>query len=452
MDGRAFCTPRLWQQILQSGGWSTSGLRDGRYDLVLHLVTAANGAEEYYTTANNLARTETQEEARAQDDKLLHSWLGHPRHKIIDNRRLFQDKLDRALQPILQLVGVGTQAKILRFHLRYQPPEDYPVPKTTSFITITTLRCDVPSQRNRLYHKRESDGHGVVCSHQILRRTPKQGFRRASAAHSAAPSATGDDEAVAEDWQQPGNYFVQRTEEPLAIASYNNMLGYRDPGHEVVEKMVTCFVYNNLKYELEQIKYPSRLASSGCVLLVEEDSKHSEGQGGDKAGERTRDSVSMEDGGLDLVPPFLRRPDGEVSVIGSEDANLYENDDALAFSGLTSHAAPPPTPPPAWVTSPMNHALANPCPLSPRETLDANRVSFSDSLNYNSPHSHASDDLWLHRQPSTLSSHAFATLQRASDHSPSKARRFSCATQPEDLPPKPGPAPCTATGLCDEKQ
>jgi Tfp pilus assembly protein PilE len=33
-------------------------LRDKRYDVVLHLVTAADGAEKFYTLENNAARYE----------------------------------------------------------------------------------------------------------------------------------------------------------------------------------------------------------------------------------------------------------------------------------------------------------------------------------------------------------------------------------------------------------
>lgn len=33
-------------------------LRDRRYDAVIHMVTAADGAEKYYTLANNEARYE----------------------------------------------------------------------------------------------------------------------------------------------------------------------------------------------------------------------------------------------------------------------------------------------------------------------------------------------------------------------------------------------------------
>eukprot|EP00662_Eupelagonemidae_sp_cell21_P057371 gene57371-biopygen46970 len=61
------------------------GLRDKRYDLILHLVTAADGAEEFYSLDNNEARRETPEEARSQDRRLREVWLGHPRHVVINN-------------------------------------------------------------------------------------------------------------------------------------------------------------------------------------------------------------------------------------------------------------------------------------------------------------------------------------------------------------------------------
>ena len=38
-------------------GWTWASLRDKRYDRVLHLVTAAIGAEEFYTRSNNTARS-----------------------------------------------------------------------------------------------------------------------------------------------------------------------------------------------------------------------------------------------------------------------------------------------------------------------------------------------------------------------------------------------------------
>ena len=60
-------------------------LRDKRYDVVVHMVTAAHGAETFYTTENNVARYEDVPTARIVDNNLQKAWMGHPHHLIIDN-------------------------------------------------------------------------------------------------------------------------------------------------------------------------------------------------------------------------------------------------------------------------------------------------------------------------------------------------------------------------------
>ena len=64
MDGQAYSDPNVWQAILDETGWSTVQLRDRRYEAVIHMMTAAEGAEEFYTDSNNEARYESLEEAR----------------------------------------------------------------------------------------------------------------------------------------------------------------------------------------------------------------------------------------------------------------------------------------------------------------------------------------------------------------------------------------------------
>jgi hypothetical protein len=58
MDGKAYLTEEIWQALLDIGGKNSVSLRDKRYDLVLHLITAANGALHYYDFENNPARHE----------------------------------------------------------------------------------------------------------------------------------------------------------------------------------------------------------------------------------------------------------------------------------------------------------------------------------------------------------------------------------------------------------
>ena len=96
LDNKAYMTGEEFAQVLAGLGTNEIELRDN-YDAVFHLVTAAKGAEEFYTTANNAARRETPEEAAALDDKLISAWTGHPHLRVIDNSSNFEDKMAGAV-------------------------------------------------------------------------------------------------------------------------------------------------------------------------------------------------------------------------------------------------------------------------------------------------------------------------------------------------------------------
>lgn len=55
----AYTDDNVWQAILDDTGWSTIQLRDRRYESVIHMVTCADGAANFYTDLNNEARYET---------------------------------------------------------------------------------------------------------------------------------------------------------------------------------------------------------------------------------------------------------------------------------------------------------------------------------------------------------------------------------------------------------
>mmetsp|Transcript_37181 Transcript_37181/g.35831 ORF Transcript_37181/g.35831 Transcript_37181/m.35831 type:complete len:98 (-) Transcript_37181:707-1000(-) len=67
MDGSAYTDSNIWQAILDETGWTTTQLRDKRYEAVIHLVTAAIGAEDFYTMDNNIARYEGLKDAQELD-------------------------------------------------------------------------------------------------------------------------------------------------------------------------------------------------------------------------------------------------------------------------------------------------------------------------------------------------------------------------------------------------
>ena len=99
LDNKVYMSDEIFERILQSLHTTEEELRNN-YDAVFHLVTAAKGAEAFYTTANNQARIETAEEAAAMDDKFIAAWTGHPHLRIIDNSTDFEDKMRRLIAEV----------------------------------------------------------------------------------------------------------------------------------------------------------------------------------------------------------------------------------------------------------------------------------------------------------------------------------------------------------------
>ncbi len=117
MDISAYMEPTLWQALLDELGLSEVKLRDARYDAVIHMVTAAIGAEEFYTTENNAARTETIEEARILDNKIMRAWTGHPNLRIVDNNVDFDIKIQETIRHIFEITGENAEMMDSKCHL-----------------------------------------------------------------------------------------------------------------------------------------------------------------------------------------------------------------------------------------------------------------------------------------------------------------------------------------------
>lgn len=95
--------------------WNTIQLRDRRYEAVIHLVTAADGAKEFYTSENNEARYETVDEAIDLDKKLINAWVGHPQLTIIDNKdKNFKKKVDKCVETVCKYIGLPTNTSFYK--------------------------------------------------------------------------------------------------------------------------------------------------------------------------------------------------------------------------------------------------------------------------------------------------------------------------------------------------
>lgn len=100
MDCSAYLPRSDWDQILGANNLNEVDIRDNRYDQVIHLVTAARGAEEHYTRSNNKARSEDMELAVTNDKLVGEAWVGHPCYELIDNSTDFETKMRRLTKAV----------------------------------------------------------------------------------------------------------------------------------------------------------------------------------------------------------------------------------------------------------------------------------------------------------------------------------------------------------------
>lgn len=120
LDGQAYIEDedhfnRILQYALNKNeSINTNSLINNQYDMILHLVTAANGAEAFY--AKEAYRHETKEVAIDLDNKILEIYKHHSDRRIIPNSSTFDDKLQMIISEISDKLKIqNLSRKTLRF-------------------------------------------------------------------------------------------------------------------------------------------------------------------------------------------------------------------------------------------------------------------------------------------------------------------------------------------------
>ena len=117
-DTLAYISPEVKEKVLEDLGLTKESLSENRYDLVVHLVTSANGAEEFYNLENN-ARSETLEEAINLDNRIQRVWMEHSNFKIIDNSvKGFNKKIERVFNLIGNFINIPQKLFIRKLLLK----------------------------------------------------------------------------------------------------------------------------------------------------------------------------------------------------------------------------------------------------------------------------------------------------------------------------------------------
>ncbi len=219
LDNRAYMNEEEFRYVLEQLQTSEIELRD-HYDAVFHLVTAAKGAEKYYTLANNAARYETVEEAIRVDDGLIASWTGHPHLRVIDNRCDFNGKMMALISEISAFLGeprpLDTERKYLIEYPDVRELESRPNCQSVDILQAY-LKSEIPGEMIRI-RQRGRDGS------YIYYKTRKR---------------------LAEDGKRI------EMEERLSRNEYLELLMQADPDYRPIRKQRFCLSENGLYYNID---------------------------------------------------------------------------------------------------------------------------------------------------------------------------------------------------------
>lgn len=153
MDGQAYVrSPEEFTAALERVGLKITEARD-IYDGVIFLDSAADGAEEFYTTGNNEARRESLEEALILNNRTKAAWHGTPHLIVIDNKagEDFDRKIQRCVEALARILGVPVPIECERkFKLLEFDPDKLPQSAVEVSIIQTYLMSTKPNVVERV--------------------------------------------------------------------------------------------------------------------------------------------------------------------------------------------------------------------------------------------------------------------------------------------------------------
>lgn len=239
MDASAFVTKKEWEEILTRNQCDEVDIRDNRYHQIVHMVTSAKGAEEYYSIEHHATRLEGLEEARDRDTKAAEAWIGHPYVDIIDNDCDFESKINRLISCVALKMGIdigdrlNVNAKKVKFAINGPLPKDAAFPNFRDFeVAHHYLQTASRTMQSRL---RKRGRMGKFSYIHTIRK------------------------------QYGGQMIEVKT--PLTHRDYSHLLDQQDALHLTVNKIRRCFMYNNQYFQLDIYKEPCHPRCRGLILL-----------------------------------------------------------------------------------------------------------------------------------------------------------------------------------------
>lgn len=243
MDPFAYMSSSMARMLIDMNGYRDNTLRS-RYDAVIHMVTAADGAEEAYLAnkANNKARYESVEEAKAADKALISVWTGHSHLRIIDNSTDFDNKITKVIEEIYSIIGEPTPLEIEKKYLVKMPDIEVLKEKVTisSSNILQTYLCEDGTGFERRIRQRGNPGDYIYYYTEKKR--------------------------VSE---------IARLEKESIISEkeYLELLSQSDYRMKQIRKTRYCFVWNKMYFELDVYPFWDNCAILEVELTSENDAE-----------------------------------------------------------------------------------------------------------------------------------------------------------------------------------
>ena len=237
LDNKAYMSEEAFLNVCQQLNTNEITLRD-QYDAIFHLVSAAKGAESFYTTANNEARKESIEEAAYLDDQLINAYSGYPHFRIIDNQGSFEHKMKRLIQEIALFLGEPMPLEIERkFLIAYPDLNLLKTNPTCKKIEIIQTYLISNEHEERRVRQRGSNGHYVY--YETIKRKI-DGLKRIE------------------------------VERRISQNEYLDLLMQADTSKKAIRKDRYCFIYHSQYFEIDI--YP--FWQNQAILEIELSNEH----------------------------------------------------------------------------------------------------------------------------------------------------------------------------------
>ena len=223
MDISAYIAPEMWQELCDKCHTNSNELRR-RYDAVLHLVSAADGAEQFYTVATNANRYEQANEeglklARDLDKKVNKAWTGHPHLRVINNHDNFDTKIKRVIMEISNVLGLPRPDTVERVYLVE--------------VTGKLPEC-IESEISQTYLVADPD-----CIVRLRRR-----------------DWNGEVVNIHKTQRHVSTHEVLETERQVSNALYESLLQQADPYRATIRKRRRSFIWKGQYFELDTFHEP----------------------------------------------------------------------------------------------------------------------------------------------------------------------------------------------------